>query len=263
MKKYITFTSRLIIVFTIATSCRTTNEFTLFQDLDRNQHIASLSSKVQEYKVHPYDNLYINIKTLNPDVNRLFDANETTSGYSAGTLQMYGDYVSQYINGYQVDSLGIITLPIIGNIEVAGLTLKQIQDRIQKKSLEFLKDPTIKVKLLSFKINVNGEVNNPGVYYSYNEKLNILEAISMANGVTDNAKLTKTLVIRETKGGTTAYNIDLTSKNLLASEAYYLQPNDLVYIKPGKNKHVELNATSYSLFLTTITTLLLVYNIFN
>ena len=106
-------------------------------------------------------------------------------------------------------------------------------------------------------------MNDPGIYYSYNEKINILEAISMADGVTDNAQLNKAVLIRETSNGLRTYNIDLTSKNLLASEAYYLQPNDLIYIKPGRNKQVELNATSYSLFLTTITTLLLVYNIFN
>jgi polysaccharide export outer membrane protein len=178
-------------------------------------------------------------------------------------MQMYGDFVSQYINGYQVDSLGIVTLPILGDIPVVGLTLNQIEDRIQQKSLEFLKDPSIKVKLLSFKINVSGEVNNPGIYYSYNEKLTILEAISMAAGVTDNAQLKNAVLIRETSNGSSTYNIDLTSKNLLTSKAYYLQPNDLIYIKPGKNKQVELNSTSYSLFLTTITTLLLVYNIFN
>lgn len=252
----------LILTVFFISSCRSTKDFTLFQDLTGGQNIPGISDKVQEYKVHPYDNLYINIKTLNPEVNRLFDASETTTNYAAGTQQMYGDYVSQYINGYQVDSAGFVTLPIIGNIEVAGLTLKQIQDRVQKRSLEFLKDPTVKVKLLSFKININGEVINPGVYYSYNEKLNILEAISMARGLTDNAQINKTLVLRETSKGTKTFTVDLTSKNLLASEAYYLQPNDLIYIGPGKNKHVELNSTSYSLFLTTITTLLLVYNIF-
>jgi len=245
----------------LITSCRSSKEFTFFQDVHSNQNIPSISMKVQDYKVHPYDNLYVNIKTMNPDVDRLFDANENTSSYSAGTLQMYGDYVSQYINGYQVDSLGTITLPIIGNIEVAGLTLKQIQERIQKKSLEFLKNPSIKIKLLSFKINVSGEVKNPGVYYSYNEKLNILEAISIAGGVTDNAQINEALLIRENTSGTSTYNIDLTSKNLLISKAYYLQPNDLVYIKPGRNKRLELNTTSYSLFLSTVTTILLAFNI--
>lgn len=252
----------LLLALFFISSCRSTKEFTLFQDLNKNQRIPDFSDKVQEYKVHPYDNLYINIKTLNPEVNKLFDASESTNNYSAGTQQMYGDYVSQYINGYQVDSIGFVTLPIIGNIEVAGLTLKQIQERVQKRSLEFLKDPTVKVKLLSFKVNINGEVKDPGVYYCYNEKLNILEAISMANGLTDNAKINKTIVVRETSKGTYTYTIDLTSKSLLSSEVYYLQPNDLIYITPGKNKHVELNATSYSLFLTTITTVLLVYNIF-
>lgn len=252
----------LMLVVLLVTSCRSSKDFTLFQDLTKNQKIPNFSSNIQGYKVRPYDNLYINIKTLNPEVNRLFEASESTNSYSAGTQQMYGDYVSQYINGYQVDSIGTVALPILGNIEVAGLTLKQIEERIQKRSLEFLKEPTVRVKLLSFKINVNGEVKNPGVYYSYNEKMNILEAISLANGLTDNAEIKKTIVVRETPKGSSTYNIDLTSKNILTSEVYYLQPNDLIYIKPGRNKHVELNATSYSLFLTTVTTLLLVYNIF-
>lgn len=252
----------MILTTLFFTSCRSAKDFTLFQDLTKNQQIPNYSGNVQEYKVRPYDNLYINIKTLNPDVNKLFDASESTNSYSAGTQQMYGDYVSQYINGYQVDSMGKVSLPIIGNLEVAGLTLRQVQEKIQKSSLEFLKEPTVKVKLLSFKVNINGEVKNPGVYYSYNEKLNILEAISMANGITDNAEIDKTIVVRETPKGTSTYKIDLTSKNLLTSEVYYLQPNDLIYIKPGTNKHVELNSTSYSLFLTTVTTLLLVYNIF-
>lgn len=247
----------------LSTSCRSSKEFTFFQDVQMNQNMPSVSRKVVEYKIRPYDNLYINIKTMNADVNRLFDANESTSSYSAGTMQMYGDYVSQYINGYQVDSLGTITLPIMGKIEVVGMTLNQIQERIQKKSLEFLKDPSIKVKLLSFKVNIGGEVKNPGVYYSYNEKLNILEALHMADGVTDNAQINKALLIRENEKGTSTYNIDLTSKSLLTSEVYYLQPNDLIYIKPSKNKHVELNFTTYSLFLSTVTTLLLAFNIFN
>lgn len=252
----------ITLVILLIASCRSSKDFTLFQDLTKNQQIPSTLTNLQEYKVRPYDNLYINIKTLNPEVNRLFDASETTTSYSAGTQQMYGDYVSQYINGYQVDSVGSVALPILGNIEVAGLTLKQISERVQKRSLEFLKEPTVKVKLLSFKINVNGEVKNPGVYYSYNERMNILEAISMANGLTDNAEIRNAVVIRETPKGSSTYKVDLTSKNILTSEVYYLQPNDLIYIKPGRNKHVELNATSYSLFLTTVTTFLLVYNIF-
>ncbi|MBW8327096.1 MAG: polysaccharide biosynthesis/export family protein [Prolixibacteraceae bacterium] len=250
-----------VLIVTIS-SCRSPKEFTYLQDISKDQHIGGVSNDLPEYKIKPYDNLYVSIKTLNPEVNVLFDPNQSTTSYGSGTTMMYGDNVSQYINGYQVDSLGTISLPILGSIEVAGLTLKQIQNKIQKKSLEFIKDPTIRVKLLSFKVNVSGEVINPGVYYSYNEKFNILEAISMANGVTDNAKIGKVIVIRQTTNGSNSYNIDLTSKKLLASEAYYLQPNDLIYIKPSKNKRMELNTTSYSLFLSTITTILLAVNLF-
>lgn len=257
--------NRLIIITGIIVSiysCRTAKEFTYFQDVNTDQHISRVSNEVQEYEIRPYDNLFISIKTLSPEVNELFDTNRSSRGYSGGTMQDFGDYVSQYINGYQVDSLGTISLPILGTIDVVGLTLKQAQEKIIKKSLEFIKDPTIKVKLLSFKVNVSGEVKNPGVYYSYNEKLSIMEAISMANGVTDNAKLKNVIVVRPTPKGADTYNLDLTQKNILASKAYYLQPNDMVYIKPSRNKKLELNTTSYSLFLSTITTILLAVNLF-
>ncbi len=243
-------------------SCRSPKEFTYFQDIKTDQHIIGVSNEVQEYKIKPYDNLYVSIKTLNPEVNELFETNQSVGGFAAGTSQMYGDVVSQYINGYQVDSIGTITLPILGTIHVVGSTMKQIQEKIYKKSLEFLKDPTIRVKLLSFKVNVSGEVKNPGVYYSYNEKLSILEAISMANGVTDNARLKKVIVIRPSAIGSNSYCLDLTKKNILASEAYYLQPNDMIYIKPSKNKNFELNTAAYTLLLSTVTTALLVVNLF-
>jgi polysaccharide export outer membrane protein len=252
----------ILIAISILSSCRSPKEFTYFQDVNTDQHIAGVSNTVKEYNIKQYDNLYVSIKTLNPEVNLLFESN-SSDGYSGGTSQMYGSLVSQYINGYQVDSLGTITLPILGSVEVAGLTLKQTQEKIYKKSLEFIKDPTIRVKLLSFKVNLSGEVRVPGVYYSYNEKLNIFEAIAMANGVTDNAKLEKVVVIRPTTKGSDSYSLDLTSKSVLSSEAYYLQPNDMVYIQPSKNKRMELNSTSYSLFLSTVTTILIIVNLFN
>lgn len=243
-------------------SCRSSKEYTFFQDVNNEQRIPSQNNTVQQYKIKPYDNLYINIRTLNSEVNSLFEANgSSTGGYNAGTSSNFGENVAQYINGYQVDSSGTITLPIIGSISVEGLTLNQIQEQIYKKSLEYLKEPTIKVKLLSFKVNVSGEVKNAGIYYSYNEKLTILEAISLAGGVTENAKLKEVMVVRQEDKGSHTFTIDLTNKGLLLSAAYYLQPNDYVYIKPGKNKKSELNATSYSLFLSTITTILLIYNI--
>jgi len=197
-------------------SCRSPKEFTYLQNVSKDQHIKGVSGDIKEYNIKPYDNLYVSIKTLNPEQNQLFEGNTAIAGYQAGTDQMYGTNVSQYINGYQVNSLGTISLPILGSIEVVGLTIKQISEKVLKKSLEFLKDPTIKVKLLSFKFNVDGEIKSPGVYYSYNERLNILEAISMANGVTDNAKVKKVMVVRQTENGSSYYNINLKKITLFS-----------------------------------------------
>lgn len=241
-------------------SCRSTKEFTYLHDITNDSKILSDQS-IQAYKVKKFDNLYISIVTLNPEVNALFDSNASPSGYNSGTVSNYGDNTSQYINGYQIDSNGNIDLPLIGTIQVEGLSLDQIKDAIYKKSLSYLKEPNIKVKLLSFKVNVSGEVKNSGIYYSYNEKLTILEAISMAGGVTDNAKIKKALVVRQEGKISHAFEVDLTSKDFILSKAYYLQPDDFIYIKPSKNKKSELNSTNYSLFLSTITTILLIFNI--
>lgn len=153
-------------------SCRSTKEFTYLHDITNDSKILSDQS-IQAYKVKKFDNLYISIVTLNPEVNALFDSNASPSGYNSGTVSNYGDNTSQYINGYQIDSNGNIDLPLIGTIQVEGLSLDQIKDAIYKKSLSYLKEPNIKVKLLSFKVNVSGEVKNSGIYYSYNEKLTI------------------------------------------------------------------------------------------
>lgn len=248
--------SILLILFT---SCQLSKDLVYFQDLEANQFLYGATSKAPEYRINTFDNLYVNILTLDEDANQLFNPNQG-EGYNSGTQQMFGDLSSQYINGYLVEPNGTITFPIIGTITLSGLTLTEAQNRIKEKALEYLKEPSVKVKILSFKVNVSGEVVNPGLYYNYQGKLNLLEAISMANGITDNAQIKNVLVIRQGKYDTKTFNIDLTKKDIFMSEAYYLQPNDMVYVSPGKYKNTRLNTPTYSLILSaisTITTLLI------
>lgn len=248
-------TQLLFIVLTTAfvSSCRYPKQLTYLQDLEANQNLYGLPNQVPEYKIRSFDNLYVNIQTLDPEVNVLFNPNQGNSYYSS-TQQNYGGLTSQYINGYLVDAAGSITFPIIGEVPVVGLSLMEAQKRIKIRAMEYLKEPTVKLKILSFKFNVTGEVRNPGLYYNYQGKVNVLEAISMASGVTDYAKIKKVLVIRQDKFNTKNHIIDLTKKDLFESEAYYLQPDDLVYIPPAKSKNT-LNNSTYSIMLSTISTI--------
>ena len=254
MKK---FTSQILLLLIVSSfsSCKSVKDLTYFQDIADREIIQTNKNTVSEYKIRPTDNLYINIKTLDPEVNVLFSNSGQTGNMMTGTTQMYGTEVGQYINGFVVDSLGNIFLPIIGTVNIKNYTLQQTKEKIHSKALEFLQDPVVDVKLLSFRIQVNGEVRSPGVYYNYKESLTILDAISMAGGITDNAKLGDIKVLRQSNNRTEVYNMDLTKKDFFNSEAFYLYPYDIVYVKPGFNKKYDLNVQTYQLVLSTISTL--------
>ncbi|MFC0875459.1 polysaccharide biosynthesis/export family protein [Saccharicrinis sp. FJH2] len=245
----------LALLLVLVCSCRNVKNITYFQDISDNQLIASSISHTPTYKLRGNDNLYVSIKTVDPEVNQLFSPAGQVGGYMTGTQQMYGDQVSQYINGYQVDSLGNITLPILGKIKISGLTIDEARKKIQTVSLEYLQNPVVDVKILSFRVNVSGEVKDPGIYYNYQGSLNVLEALSLANGITDNADIKEILVLREKGDYTETFKLDLTHKDFINSEGFYLNPYDIIYVKPSSNKKIDLNIQTYQLFLTTITTI--------
>jgi polysaccharide export outer membrane protein len=159
-----------------------------------------------------------------------------------------------------VDADGTVTLPSIGKIKVAGLTMKEAEGKIETKAKEYLKEVTAKVRLMNYKITVMGEVFNPGVYYNYNYEYTIFDAISQAQGVKNSAKLERVLVLRQTPEGSQSFILNLNSKSALTSPAYFLEPNDVVVISPSKYKNVELRLPLYTAALSTVTTLFLILN---
>jgi polysaccharide export outer membrane protein len=242
-------------------SCRTTRDMKFLQNLSNNE-LVSATRQPPLYKIKVDDNLYIDIQSTNPELDKLF-SNEKSGGISGGTQSNYGDLPSQYINGYQVNDKGTITLPIMGRIEVLNKTEEEAQSAIQKKVDEYFQEATVRVKLLTYKVSILGEVRNPGTYHNYNKTLSILEAISMANGTTDIATVRRVLVVRPTENGNKSYRIDLTNKDAMKSEAYYLMPNDVLYVEPDKFKNFALNSTAFSLTLSAITTTVLLLTYIN
>ena len=242
-------------------ACKTSEDMAYLKDMSDKELQDHIPQKPVEYRIKQNDNLYVNILTTNPEVNMLFSPSHNPLS-STGTQQMYGDLTSQFLNGNLVDQNGEITLPILGNIRLEGLTVAEAQAAVNKKAGEFLKEYTVQVKLLSFKFTCVGEFRSPGIYYNYNNNITILEAISKAGGITDFGKINNLMVVRQTPEGYKSYLIDLASEKILNSEAFYLQPDDVIYARPDKNKNIALNAVTYSLLLSSITTLLVLLQYF-
>ena len=243
-------------------SCKTSEDMAYLKDMTDQELQDHVPQKPLEYRIKPNDILYVKILTMNPEINMLFSQAQSSQYSSVGTSQLYGDLTSQFLNGNIVDTKGEITLPILGNIKLEGLTVAEAQATVNKKAGEQLKEYTVQVKLLSFKFSMVGEFRSPGIYYNYNNNITILEAISRAGGINDYGKINNLMVVRTTPAGYKSYLIDLASEKILTSEAFYLQPDDVIYARPDKNKNIALNSVTYSLLLSSITTFLVLLQYF-
>jgi polysaccharide export outer membrane protein len=255
------------VLFLSFSSCISYKKLNYFgEESDAEAKIYHEIEKPQEYVIKINDNLYISVLTSNPELNAIYNpavpgnvaAGIGGGGGAGGTSQNYGSIESQYLNGYMVNKDGFVELPILGSIHVDGLTLPEAEAKIKLRATEFLKEPSVKVKLLSFKVTVLGEVSQPGIYYNYNVSFTVLDAISMANGNTDLSNIQKVRVLRQTPAGMIAHRLNLQNYDFLSSEAFYLQPDDVIYIEPAKYKNVSLKAPVVTLILTTITSIILV-----
>jgi polysaccharide biosynthesis/export protein len=256
MKKLIFLCIWTFIFIISLTSCRSTRDMKFLQNMSDRELYGS-AVKPSDYLIKPDDNLYVDIQSINPEVSQLFSPSKS-AGYNSGTANDFGQVSTQYLNGYQVNQKGMILLPVIGEVGVSGMTEEAAKDMVQKRVNEYYKDATVRLKILTYKISILGEVRTPGVYYNYNKNITILEAISLANGTTDYASIRKVLVVRPTAKGDKSFRLDMTKKETLASEAFYLLPNDIVYIEPDRYKNFQLNTTVYSMALSTIGTTVLI-----
>jgi polysaccharide export outer membrane protein len=251
MRKFITFTC--IAVTIVLFSCTSQKQITYLQDASVNDAENFNIDTISPYKIKKQDVLYIKLITSNSEINALFNLD-------AGGSSMYQGESNLFINGFVVDDNNNIELPIIGNVRVGGYTIDKARENIREKAKIYLKEPTVYVKMLSYKYTVLGEVRRPGMFKNFNNRLNVLEAISSAGDITEFGNRKKIVVIRLTENGSKTFRLNLTKKEILTSEAYYLQPNDIVYVEPLKSKSFKLNIPIASLMLTSISTLILILN---
>ncbi|GAB3264815.1 polysaccharide biosynthesis/export family protein [Larkinella harenae] len=183
--------------------------------------------------IQPNDILSINVNSLNPEASAFF--NPFTGMDRVATFQTFqGQVPVTSAIGYLVDSAGTIQLPMVGKIKVSGLTSVAARDVIQEKLKNYLKEPTVAVRFLNFKVSVLGEVVRPSMFSIPNEQMTITEALSLAGDITIYGRRDNVLIIRETNGKREFGRINMNQRDLFKSAYYYLHPNDVVYVEPGR-----------------------------
>ncbi len=198
----------------------------------------------------PGDILMVQLFTVNQDA---FPGITNSSVTSEGN-----DTRNAYEKGFVIDQRGNLTLPYIGTMQLAGLSLDDAHDTINNRFKKYIDDPVVILKKLSFKVSVLGEVNKPGLYYVPNEKLTLLEAIAMASDLNNFGDRTKLKVLRKTANGTIEFNVDLTKKESFKGQAKYIHPDDVIYVPPTRKKAFTAVSPAAAIFTSLLTSMALI-----
>jgi polysaccharide biosynthesis/export protein len=216
-------------------SCIPIKKLVYFQDPQFNTaELTPIVNQANSYRLQTRDVLSVRVKTLDSESSEYFNLQPENAFFNY-------NQTSAYMNGYSIDEEGNIELPEVGPIPVAGLTLNEAQSKIQKSLSSYLKKATIVVKLVSFKITVLGEVNDPGHYYIYNNQATLLEGLGLAGDMTEFGNRENITLVRQMNNGLGAVLINLKDVKVLSSPFYYLQPNDVIYVQPLKAKNTRSN----------------------
>jgi polysaccharide export outer membrane protein len=247
MKLYRQYLVNFLAVLSIAimfASCAVTKNVPYFRNVsDTAKEQLEAAALYKDPVIMPDDILSITIITIDPTtsapVNQAANVSITTNG--------------SLVPGLLVDKDGNISLPIIGVVKVGGLSTYDAKALLKQKAEKYFKSPDVQLRFANFKVSVLGEVAHPSVFVMPNEKVTVLDALSMAGDLTIYGRRENVLVIRDVDGKKEMTRLDLNSTDLFKSPCFYLRQNDVVYVEPNKSMIIQADSKQDKAFTVAIT----------
>ncbi len=231
----------LLLAFSIFLgSCISQRNVTLLQDKSVELTSSYENKKMTTYHIQTGDHLYIRIYSVDPKTSKFFQTD----------LPSLMNPTYLYLNSYVVDEQGYISFSFIDKMYVKGLTVEEVKNQLQKSVNDYFKEATVVLRLVDYQVAVLGEVNAPGNFTIDKDQINIFQAISMAGGFKDFANLKKVKLVRQTLKGSDVFILDITKRDILQSDYFYLMPNDILYIQPLKSKSFAFEKFPYAILLS-------------
>lgn len=250
MLKNIHTYSLWLLLLLFSTSCSVVkNNFLQKEDLLylQDQGSSYEKYKLEQYQIQPRDLLAINLTTPTLNTSMYFNRDN-----SSALRPNQSDPATLYRTGYSVTDSGLIDLPMLGNVMVAGKTITEIEDHISEKMKVYLKEFSISVKLTNFRVTLLGEVVQPGTFYFYEDKVTLLQAISQARGFSDFANVSKVRIIRDNSDKVETFILDMKSPDIVSNQRFILTQGDVIYVETLKAKTFRNNSTPISIILSVI-----------
>ncbi len=240
-------------------SCVTSKRVNLMQEPGKNgipQYADTMS--YEDYELRIGDRLYIYVYSVDERVDKMFNSSSGTIGMQM--LQGSGGVGGTYdLYTYLVQEDGCIDFPMVGRVPVRGMTTRGVKRVLEDELSSFIKSygdyqmMSVEVKIVRRSFSVISD-RGSGTFNIQKEKVTIFEALAMAGDIGDFGDRSKVRIVREKEGLTQVKEFDVRSEDIINSEFYYIEPNDVIYIQRIKGQSFGINSvtTSISVVATTL-----------
>ena len=239
-------------------SCVTSKRVNLMQTPGKNgiPHYADTVS-YSDYELRIGDRLYIYVYSVDERVDKMFNSSSGTIGMQimrgSGTGGSYDLYT------YLVQEDGCIDFPMVGRVSVRGMTTRDVKRVLEEELSSFIKSygdyqmMSVEVKIVRRSFSVISD-RGSGTFNIQKEKVTIFEALAMAGDIGDFGDRSRVRIVREKEGQTLVKEFDVRSEDIINSEFYYIEPNDVIYIQRIKGQSFGINSvtTTISVVATTL-----------
>ncbi|RCR67636.1 polysaccharide biosynthesis/export family protein [Larkinella punicea] len=223
-------------------------QFEYFQSKDLTFPASIETAVPQISKIQKGDILGIIVSSLNKESNEILNFYNVSS-LPLATFSPGAAGAGNQPLGYPVDSLGNVSMPLIGKQKLEGLTLQQAEERIRLEVEKTLKDPAVNIRFMNHKFTVLGEVGNVGTFNLLNDQTTLIEAITAAGDLTVYGKRDSITVIRSVKGKREIGKVSLRNREVFTSPYFYVKHDDIIYVEPTKDKTLPPQPQPTSLFV--------------
>ena len=249
----------ILILPLLLASCVTSKKVNLLQEAGK-KGIPSYADTLsyEDYRVRTGDRLYVYVYSIDERVSSMFNA--SGNGVSSSQIRQGNNMNGSYdLYTYLVYDDGTIDYPMVGRLEVRGKTTREIKNDLEHRLMEYVQDQ-VDYKLLSVEVNIVRRSfsvisdHGSGTFSIEKEKVTIFEALAMAGDIGDFGDRSKVRIVREIEGQTQVKVFDVRSEDIVNSEFYYIEPNDVIYIQRIKGQSFGVNsvATTISVAATTL-----------
>jgi polysaccharide export outer membrane protein len=220
----------------------------------------------EDYQIRIGDRLYIYVYSLDEKIMQMYNAGGSNSSQMRSQIGNASN--SSYdLYTYLVDEEGMIDFPTIGKQYVQNKTTREVKHLLEEELSKLLQELpgystiSVEVNIVNRSFSIIGAKS--GRYSINKEKMTIFEALAMSGDLGEFNSRKEIKLVREKNGVTTIKTFDARSEDIVNSEYYYIEPNDIIYIRqiPGYSFGINHVTAVISVTAATISFGVFIYTI--